>query len=615
MDRVAMKLPCPPELWDEFSDLLDRALDVPPARRAAWLDEAAAADAPVRFWLQAVLAHARRVDAEDWLAGPALPAGFGHRFEPGTRVGAYRLLRELGQGGMGEVWLAERADGAFRRQVALKLPHAHLLGGALRRRFERERDIIAGLSHPFIARFLDAGVSEAGLPWLAMEWVEGQPITGHCRAARLDLGARLRLFEQVLAAVHHAHEHFVAHRDIKPSNILVDGRGEVKLLDFGIAKLLAGEADTDATELTRQAGCAATPDYAAPEQIAGRPITAAVDVFSLGAVLFELLAGHRPFERRADAAAAAPLPSQRVDPRAAEATGGLGAARLVRALRGDLDAIVAKALEVDPARRYRSAADFADDLRRWREHLPIAARHVGRAQLAWKFVRRRKLTSALVAGLAGVLVAGAGGIAWEGVRAQREAAHARAAAGEAHAQARRAADEARRERATREFLVSIFKTSDPRRPSDPRGTITARELLDIGARKIEHELEAEPDTRIALLGLLADISDELDEGERFETLLARQIELARAHYGEADAVTLGARLRGLEYREAHGDHAGVLAELARLDPLITRAGLDAGAVRAYWRLLRVRAQAARADPKAQADAASEKLALSAHDPP
>jgi serine/threonine-protein kinase len=597
-----MKLPCPPELWAEFADLLDRALDVPPARRAAWLDEVVAADAPVRFWLQAALAHARRVEDEDWLEGPALPGRHGHRFEPGTRVGAYRLVRELGQGGMGEVWLAERADGAFSRQVALKLPHAHLLGGALRQRFERERDFLAGLSHPNIARFFDAGVSEAGLPWLAMEWVEGRPITEHCRSARLDLGARLRLFEQVLAAVHHAHEHFIAHRDIKPSNILVDGRGEVKLLDFGIAKLLAGEADTDATELTHQGGCAATPDYAAPEQIGGRAITSAVDVFSLGAVLFELLAGRRPFERRTDPAAAAPLPSQRVEPREAEAIGGLGAARLARALRGDLDAIVAKALEVDPARRYRSAAAFADDLRRWRVHLPIAARHVGRMQLACKFVQRRKLTSALAAGLAGVLVAGAGGIAWEGVRAQREAARARAAAGEAHAQARRAEDEARRERATREFLVSVFKFSDPRRQSDqPRGAITARELLDIGARKIEHELEAEPDTRIALLGLLADIYDELDEGERFEALLARQAELAHGRYGDADAVTLGVRLRGVEYRDDHGDHAGVQAELARLDPLITRAGLDAGAVRAYWSLLRARAQTTSPDPQAQAE--------------
>jgi serine/threonine-protein kinase len=280
-------------------------------------------------------------------------------FEPGTIIGPYQLVRELGRGGMGEVWLAARSDGALTRRVALKLPHAHLLSGALRQRFERERDILAPLSHPHIAPLYDAGISDGGHPYLAMEWIDGMPITHYCREVRQPIATRLELFKQVLDAVHYAHERFIAHRDLKPSNILVTSDGRVKLLDFGIAKLLSGDTGGASTELTQLGGRAATPDYAAPEQIAGQPITTAVDLYALGVVLFELLTGARPFDAVRGVnthSSSAPLASQRVTEAEAQLIGGLKSAQLRKSLQGDLDAILAKALETDPAQRYRSAA-------------------------------------------------------------------------------------------------------------------------------------------------------------------------------------------------------------------------------------------------------------------
>ncbi len=593
-------LPCPPALWAEFAGLLDRALELPPAARRAWLDGAVAPRAAVRPYLERALASAAALDNAAYERGPALRGDDAPQLAAGALVGPYRLLRELGRGGMAEVWLAERADGAFHRHVALKLPHAHLLAGALRQRFTRERDFLAGLAHPHIAQFHDAGVSDTGVPYLAMEWIEGEPITRHCARLGLGVAPRLRMFIQVLEAVGHAHERFIAHRDIKPSNILVDAHGGAKLLDFGIAKLLAGDG-ADATELTRQAGCAATPDYAAPEQVGGSAITTAVDVYALGAVLLRLLAGCRPSELAGGPASA------RVDPRHAATVGGLGAARLARALRGDLDAVVAKALQTDPARRYRSAGAFADELRAWLSNRPVRARRMGRARRAWELVRRHKLTSALVAALVVVLAAGASGIAWEAREARTEALRAERAAAAARAQAQRAEQEARRERATRDFLVGIFEFSDPRRrASQPRDATTARELLDIGARRIELGPPLDADTRLSILALLADIYDELDEPARFDAALDARTQLALARHGELHPVTLDARLRRIQNLDDRGDHAGALAALAQLDAAITRAGLDADAVRAYWWLLRGRALTPDAARQAERVAAYER---------
>ena len=276
-----------------------------------------------------------------------------------------------------------------------------------------QKDILAALSHPHIAQLYDAGISESGHPYLAMECIDGIPITQYGREAGLPLEAKLGLFRQVLDAVQYAHAHFIAHRDLKPSNILVTRDGQAKLLDFGVAKLLSGDEGGLATELTQLGGRAATPDYAAPEQLAGEAVTTAVDVFALGVVLFELVTGTRPFEgARRSRVDVAPLPSQRVS----------GALR--RRLRGDFDAVIAKALESDPAQRYRSVAAFADDLQRFVQNESVSARRVGRITTFIRFARRHRAATALTSGLVVALIAGTVGISWEAVQARHAAAGA-----------------------------------------------------------------------------------------------------------------------------------------------------------------------------------------------
>src|SRR5512137_999178 len=279
--------------WHRLNRLLEAALTLDEGERAAWLQQLPPTDADLVPVLAKLLAATDRTETADFVARPPpLPA----EEQPGQRIGPYRLLAPLGEGGMGAVWLAERADGAFERQVALKLPHAEWIDRGLAQRFARERAVLASLNHPNIAQLFDAGWSEAGRPYLALEYVDGAPLLAWCEAHRLDTAARLRLFVAVVRAVAHAHAHLVVHRDLKPSNVLVTADGTVKLLDFGIAKLLASDiAAAEETELTRLGGRALTPSYAAPEQILGQPITTAVDIYALGVMLFELLTGERPY--------------------------------------------------------------------------------------------------------------------------------------------------------------------------------------------------------------------------------------------------------------------------------------------------------------------------------
>ena len=266
-------LPCPPERWPTFSRLLDEAQALPPEQRARWLADLDPDVSDLRAALaQVVAGWASAAAAPEFLSGPSLTAppaeGDVAGLHPGMQVGPYELLRVLGRGGMGEVWLARRVDGAYQREVALKLPHAHLLAGAVRERFLRERDILASLAHPHIARFYDAGLSASGQPYLALEAVEGLPITRWAQDKRLGIRERLVLFMQVAAAVEHAHGKFIAHRDLKPANVLVRDDGEVRLLDFGIAKMLH-EGDDAASPLTRADHRLATPAYAALYSFSG----------------------------------------------------------------------------------------------------------------------------------------------------------------------------------------------------------------------------------------------------------------------------------------------------------------------------------------------------------
>ena len=283
--------------WKVFSALLDRALELPPPDRLAWLDTLDAEHEALKPALRSVLQRSSGAETAQWLStlprsdGP-VPALDESDLKAGALVGPYRLLRELGVGGMGAVWLAERADGTLKRQVALKLPRASWARG-LAERMARERDILASLEHPNIARLYDAGTDAQGRPFLALEYVEGQPIDVYCREHGLGVRERVTLLLQVAQAVAFAHSRLVVHRDLKPSNVLVTADGQVRLLDFGIAKLMEGDR-TQETQLTQLAGQALTLDYASPEQIRGEQIGTASDVYSLGVVSYELLAGASP---------------------------------------------------------------------------------------------------------------------------------------------------------------------------------------------------------------------------------------------------------------------------------------------------------------------------------
>ena len=551
-------------------DLLDTALEQTPAERAALLDRVAGEDASLHADLAAALAaDAREQSLLDAGLVAAAPSNLPAR---DSRVGAYRLRDCLGRGGMGEVWLAERVAGEFAQTVALKLIRPGFDSRAVRERFVRERQILANLNHPHIARLLDGGTTDTGQPWFALEYVEGLPITRH--AAALALRERLRLFVRVCRAVQFAHARLVIHRDLKPANILVDADGEPRLLDFGIAMLLSDAGgDAGNTALTDLAGRAATPEYAAPEQLAGGTVTTASDVYALGLVLHELLAGKRR-ERSDDAG---------VRPSSAVQTHGEG-----RALRGDLDTIVQRALARAPERRYPSAEALADDIERHLAGLPVHARRDSVAYRAGKFLRRHWLGAAAAAIVFAGLAAGLGVALWQ--------------AGLARQQSQRA-------EAVSAFLTELFESNDPDRAQG--ATVSAREILDRGARRIESTLDSAPDLGIDLMGVIARLYGELGAYDAAEPLLDRRLQAARERYGELDprsAAALADRGRNevLRYRfdaareplqraldvlgeHANGGdaHADALEEMARVE---LETGQHAEAERDYRAVQAMRAR-------------------------
>lgn len=412
-----------PADWARLSPLLDELLELPPPARAARLAAVSTRDPDTAAQLAALLAP----DADD-------------DGQPVATVGAWRLERRIGEGGMGSVWLARRGDGRFDGVAAVKLPHRALLAGDGRRRFAREAQALARLAHPHIAALHDAGVTDDGQPYLVLEHVPGQPIDVHCDERRLGIAARVELLLQMLDAVAHAHGRLVLHRDLKPSNVLVTDDGRVKLVDFGIARLLDPDDEVQATQQLL------TPEGAAPEQVQGAPLAATTDVYAAGVLAYRLLAGAHPTAppgapRAALLRAVVETDAPSLAAAAARATPALAACRgttpaaLARALAGDLEAIVAKALEKDPAARYRDARSMAEDLLRFLHHQPVAARRAGAGYRAARFLRRHRVAAAAALAMAAALAAGAAGTAWQASRAAAERDRALALARRSAAQA------------------------------------------------------------------------------------------------------------------------------------------------------------------------------------
>ena len=413
------------ERWQRVSPILEAALELPPAARAAYLNESCGGDTELRRNVEELLAA--EASAGSFLSEGALErgaplvaelAGGAPALPPtpatGRLVGVYRLVAELGEGGMGTVHLAERVDGHFEQRVAIKLLKQGLADDDAKRRFLQERQILARLDHPGIARLIDGGVTAEGTPFFVMERVEGRPVTNYCDEQGFGIEQRLRVFLEICDAVQYAHGSRVVHRDIKPSNILVDAAGRVKLLDFGIAKLLAAGSGSSPLEATRTFVRAMTPEYAAPEQVRNEPVTPATDVYSLGVLLYELLTGQRPYQVGRGALSEmerAILEQEPLRPSARTGTSpgptGTGGARETRRrLRGDLDRIVLKALEKAPERRYPTAQALAADIRRHLDGLPITARGDNALYRARKFLRRHRAGVAAAAiSVAAVLVA------------------------------------------------------------------------------------------------------------------------------------------------------------------------------------------------------------------
>src|ERR1700733_13531540 len=398
-----------PDQWQAVSPYLDQALAMTDDERGAWLSSLGEQDPALATQLAALLSEHRLLAQEGFLENRrfALPNA---TELAGQTFGPYTLIAQIGQGGMGSVWLARRSDGRFERQAAVKFVNSGLAGRATEERFKREGSILGRLTHPHIADLLDAGISSDGQPYLILEYVDGEAIDQYCDEHKLDVEARVRLFLDVLAAVAHAHANLIVHRDIKPSNVLVTTGGEVKLLDFGIAKLLEGEGQTGAaTLLTNEGGSAFPPQYASPEQLAGEPVTTATDVYALGVLLYLILTGqhpagpgpHSPARLLKAITETEPLrPSDTTSSANAESIAEKRATtpdKLHRVLRGDLDTIIVKALKKNPQERYASVTGFADDLRRYLKHEPISARPDTLAYHTAKFLRRNRTVAALTA--------------------------------------------------------------------------------------------------------------------------------------------------------------------------------------------------------------------------
>ncbi|MEO8309724.1 MAG: protein kinase [Caldimonas sp.] len=541
--------------WQALSTLYEEADALDDAARAAWLAQLRTERHRLLPQVERMLAARARIGSDNFLE--ALPVfDTGHEPAPsewgeGSRIGAYRLVRHLGSGGMAEVWLADRVDGAFERKVAIKLLFDHPSRArreAFVERFRRERDILASLDHPNIARLHDAGVTPSGQPWLALEFIEGRTIVDWCDERKLSVKARVTLFEQVLDAVAHAHRQLIVHRDLKPANILVSRDGTVHLLDFGIAKLLDPEDGTsEDTELTRSAGRLMTLQYASPEQILGESLSTASDQYSASTVLYQLVCGGRSHvaDRKSGIGLEqailefpARAPGRVATDEAAVSRSETNAASLRKAIGRDLDAILLFALEKSPSRRYPTVEALRADLGRWQRGLPIEARPTGAAERAFKFMRRHPLGVGLGFASIGVLMATTAVAVNMSLSAQREA---------------------RRAVAARDFLLQIFQQGDP---DQARGKeLNVKEILRSGRLKAETTLGREPKLQAELMAAIGSVQKSIGDRVEADHSFRRAVEAySRQGLRREAAQTQFARVANLVSQGEYVTAGNVLSE-------------------------------------------------------
>ncbi len=530
-----------PERRREIERIFEAALERPPSERREWVREVSVGDDELHAGVLRLLkAHDR---AEGILDDPASPiAEFledaAESPGPDRRIGAYRLVREIGRGGMSIVYLAERDDRQYRQTVALKLIRRGLDTPDLVQRFRAERQILATLSHPNIAHLLDGGTTEDGLPYLVMEHVAGETITDYCDRRRLTVAQRLQLFVTVARTVQHAHRNLVVHRDLKPSNILVTDDGEVRLLDFGIAKLLDPDSSLDSPPQTRPELRLLTPEYASPEQLSGGAITTATDVYGLGLVLYELLTGYHPFrEERGSDRERIRRERRLVRPSSAvtrnadvSAARGVPPERLRRKLRGDLDRMVMMALREEPERRYPSAEQLAEDIECYLQRRPTRARGDSVPYRVERYTRRHRW-GVTVSAVFVLLLA-----AYTVTLTVKER--------EIRSALERASVETERAEQVTDFLMRLFEATEP--DGVDSDIMTARELLERGALRAE-QLAHQPTEQAQMLDVIGRTYQYLGQYERAQPLLEQGLEIRRGRFGEM-----------------HGSVAESLYHLARL---------------------------------------------------
>jgi serine/threonine-protein kinase len=499
--------------WKQVERLFYQVLELNSSARPAFLDEACGEDHELRQELESLLesSDCTLTFLQRSVGEVARRAG-GEPYLSGVIIGAYRLSKLLGEGGMGEVYLATRADDLYQQEVAIKIMRS---GFRQRRatllRFSTERQVLANLNHPNIARLLDGGITAEGLPYLVMEYVDGVPIDEYCRQHRMPLRARLQLFRSVCAAVEYAHRNLVIHRDIKPQNILVTKDGISKLLDFGIAKLV--DPASDDLRLTKTGDRIMTPEYASPEQIRGEAITTATDVYALGVILYELLAERQPFHAGTQSPyelAQAICHQEAVPPSSAvQEISPHARRRPLQKLDRDLDNIVLMAMRKEPARRYKSVDEFAEDLRRYLEGFPVVAREDSWRYRTGKFIRRHRIAALISAAFALSLIVFGISMAVFARRARIE--------------------QARAEHVSR-FLQSVFDASDPFQAKG--ATVTARDILDRGTARIQKELKDQPEIQEDVLDTMAQAYQHLGVYDQAEMLFAQEVEAAKRAEGE-----------------------------------------------------------------------------------